>query len=227
MWTASEFRSNALSLVGLPYILGAEATYPNRPTALDCSELIEWLFAGNGTPIGDLAASQYDKTVAVGAGRERVGDMVFLKNNTARWNGIGHVAVLTAKLTDGDWEIVEARGRAYGVVKTTLSYWKTRTYYTGVRRFPSFALMAEATAYSVTKPISSVIVLGSTGDNVRRWQKYLHSWYSYGAQVAVDGIYGPISQRATKTFQKNVGIKQDGEVGPITLREARKRGFTG
>ena len=137
--TASEFRKLALSVVGLPYVLGAEVKWPKRPTKLDCSELVEWLFDANGTPIGDLAAWQYDKTVKA-TGDPRVGDLVFLRNNPARANGIGHVAVITGKLSNGDYEIVEARGRAAGTVRTTLSYWKRRRYYTGIRRFPGFAL---------------------------------------------------------------------------------------
>lgn len=144
MFSAKEFAARANQLVGLPYVLGAEwpasVVAPAIPKAVDCSEVVEGLFRENGTPIGDLAASQYDKTVAVKAGDERVGDLVFLRNNRARWNGIGHVAVITAKLSNGDWRIIEARGRAYGVVRTTLSYWKARSYFTGVRRFPAFKL---------------------------------------------------------------------------------------
>jgi len=149
MFSAKEFAARANQLVGLPYVLGAEwpasVVAPAIPKAVDCSEVVEGLFRENGTPICDLAASQYDKTVAVKAGDERVGDLVFLRNNRARWNGIGHVAVITAKLSNGDWRIIEARGRAYGVVKTTLSYWKTRQYFTGVRRFPAFKLRVAST----------------------------------------------------------------------------------
>lgn len=149
MKTAKEFRADAISQIGKPYILGAEASATNNnPKAFDCSELVEWLFNRNGTPIGDLAASQYDKTVKA-TGDPRVGDLVFLKNNSARWNGIGHVAVVTGKLSNGDWEIVEARGRNYGVVKTTLSYWKTRQYYTGLRRFPAFKLRTTRTPHEL------------------------------------------------------------------------------
>ena len=140
MYSPSTFRSDALAQVGKPYILGAEAALTNdNPRAFDCSELVEWLFGRNGTPIGDLAAWQFDKCAPV-AGSPRVGDLVFLRNNPARANGIGHVAVLIAPLANGDWEIVEARGRAAGVVKTTLSYWRTRRYFVGPRRFPGFKL---------------------------------------------------------------------------------------
>lgn len=138
--TAADFAGLLDAQVGKPYILGAEASINNSdPKAFDCSELVEWAYGLNGTPIGDLAASQYDKTLPV-FGSPKVGDLVFLKNNARRWNRVGHVAILTKKLSNGDWRIIEARGSNYGVVRSTLSYWKTRAWYTGVRRFPGFAL---------------------------------------------------------------------------------------
>lgn len=164
MYTPTAFAARALSLVGLPYHLGAEwapsTVAPAKPKALDCSELVEGLFRENGTSIGDLAASQYGKTVKA-SGSVRVGDLVFLRNNPARWNGIGHVAVVVGGAggvkPDGAGQyavvgepiIVEARGRASGVVRTTLTYWKGRAHYTGLRRFPGFKLAAEPTSGDV------------------------------------------------------------------------------
>lgn len=209
MFTATQFRATALSLVGLPYILGAEATWPTKPKALDCSELVEWLFAGNTTPIGDLAASQWDKCITVKPGTERVGDLVALANNPARWNRIGHIAVLTARLANGDWEIVEARGRAYGVVRTTLSYWRTRGAYAGVRRYPRFALLAEP----LTKTTTQLDVDGKFGpQTIRRLQSVT------GAKV--DGEFGPDSKRKLQTW---LGVKVDGIIGPRTIRALQAR----
>lgn len=146
MLTAQEFADLAAAQVGKPYRLGAEAkpTDPD-PAAFDCSELVEWLYARNGTPIGDLAASQYDRTRPV-SGAPKTGDLVFLKNNPARWNGIGHVAIVTTQLSNGDWRVVEARGRAYGVVRSTLTDWRARRYFAGLRRFDGFALATKPTA---------------------------------------------------------------------------------
>jgi hypothetical protein len=168
MLTAAEFEILARAQVGKPYVLGAEAAISNDdPPKFDCSELVEWLFGRNGTPIGDLAAAQYDKTKAA-TGDVLVGDLVFLRNNPARWNGIGHVAVIVGGsqgvkwLGDGRYQvlgepvIIEARGRAYGVVKTTLAYWKQRKYFTGLRRFRGFTLAAPEPDtwenYSAPKP---------------------------------------------------------------------------
>ncbi len=138
--TAAQFADLAEDQVGKPYVLGAEAVVSNPdPAKFDCSELVEWLYARSGNRITDLAAAQYNVTKRV-TGSPKAGDLVFLRNNPARSNGIGHVAVLTKKLDNGDWRIIEARGRAYGVVRTTLRYWKTRKYYAGLRRSSSFVL---------------------------------------------------------------------------------------
>jgi cell wall-associated NlpC family hydrolase/peptidoglycan hydrolase-like protein with peptidoglycan-binding domain len=134
--TAAEFAKLAEAQVGKKYVLGAEAALTNsNPKAFDCSELVQWLFGRSGNPITDLAASQYNATSAVSTSSPKPGDLVFLRNNPARSNGIGHVAVVTKKLSNGDWEVIEARGHLYGVVKTTLSYWKKRSYFAGMRRY--------------------------------------------------------------------------------------------
>ena len=99
--TAAQFASLADAQVGKPYVLGAEAAISNTdPAKFDCSELVEWLFGRSGNRITDLAAAQYNVTKKV-TGSPKVGDLVFLRNNPARSNGIGHVAVLTKKLSNG------------------------------------------------------------------------------------------------------------------------------
>ena len=150
--TAAEYAALAAKQVGKPYVLGTPAPYnAASPKTFDCSGLVIWLNNQTRAYVmgDDTAAGLYNRSKAV-AGEPAVGDLVFLKNNPARSNGIGHVAVLTAKLSNGDWRIVEARGRAAGVVNTTLSYWKTRKHYAGIRRLPGFRL-ATTPAPSPTK----------------------------------------------------------------------------
>jgi hypothetical protein len=142
--SASQFAKLAEAQIGKAYVLGAEVSIDNNnPKAFDCSELVQWLFGRSGNPITDLAAAQYDATSKV-TGSPRPGDLVFLRNNPARANGIGHVAVLTKKQSNGDWEIIEARGHLYGVVKTTLSYWKARSYYAGLRRYSKLNFVGDS-----------------------------------------------------------------------------------
>jgi hypothetical protein len=61
-----------------------------------------------------------------------------------------------------------------------------------------------------TKPrLGKWLRRGSTGDNVRYLQAALGG-------LQVDGVFGPITERAVRNFQKQQGIQIDGVVGPQT-----------
>lgn len=193
--TAAEFAKLAEAQVGKKYVLGAEAALTNaNPKAFDCSELVEWLFGRSGNPITDLAAAQYDATSAVSTSSPKPGDLVFLRNNPARANGIGHVAVVTKKLSNGDWEIIEARGHAYGVVKTTLSYWKQRSYFAGMRRYAKLNFVGQdgvVKADSISSYQSGCIAVTSSGKTVkyRKYTSLSNSVLDHAALVADDSSY--------------------------------------
>lgn len=209
--TEAQFASMLDKQVGRAYVLGAEAnpSDPN-PKAFDCSELVQWAWARSGNKIRDLAAWQYDDTIAVGDGPAKVGDLVFLRNNPARSNGIGHVAILTTRLANGDWRIIEARGRKWGVVRTTLSYWRTRGHFAGVRRQPGFSLLPNPGAVKVSYP--PTLRKGSKGKWVVRLQKELN----HG--LTVDGLFGAKTEAKVRAWQKAHRLTADGIVGPKTWR---------
>ncbi len=187
--TADQFASLADEQVGKPYVLGAEAsTSDPNPPRFDCSELVEWLYGRSGNRITDLAAWQYDATRKV-TGSPRTGDLVFLRNNPARSNGIGHVAVVTEKLDGGDWRIVEARGRAHGVVHTTLSYWKTRNYYAGLRRSASFSVVGKSSpAASAARPFQNgCVTVGKV--SYAKYSSVGDAFAAHAAAVAKDSRY--------------------------------------
>ena len=189
--TPAGFASLADAQVGKPYVLGAEAAITTiDPPKFDCSELVEWLYGRSGNRITDLAAAQYDVTKKV-TGSPKVGDLVFLRNNPARANGIGHVAVVTKKLANGDWRIIEARSHAAGVVRTTLSYWRQRSYYAGLRRYSSFRL-----ADGKTVTVSAASVYQSTcvtvgGTKYAAYASIADSFAAHAAAVATDAKYAP------------------------------------
>lgn len=192
--SASQFAALAEKQVGKRYILGAEAAISNpNPSAFDCSELVEWLYGRSGNKITDLAAAQYNATVKA-TGSVQPGDLVFLRNNPARSNGIGHVAVITKKLSNGDWRIIEAKGHAYGVVRSTLSYWKKRSYFTGVRRYPklNFAGQNGVIASSSVSAYQSGCVTMTSGGVSTKYRKYSSGGYSvidHAATVATGSSY--------------------------------------
>ena len=55
--------------------------------------------------------------------------------------------------------------------------------------------------------------LGSKGDPVSHIQAQLTAW---GYAVAVDGVYGRLTEKAVAAFQRATGAKSDGVVGPST-----------
>jgi peptidoglycan hydrolase-like protein with peptidoglycan-binding domain len=63
-------------------------------------------------------------------------------------------------------------------------------------------------------PGQPTISLGATGEVVRRLQRALRRTPNLG--LVVDGIFGPATETAVKTFQQSAGLVVDGVVGPRT-----------
>jgi len=57
---------------------------------------------------------------------------------------------------------------------------------------------------------------GNNGDAVRAVQSQIHSRGDGAAQIAVDGIFGPVTNDAVRAFQNLLGLSVDGIVGPQT-----------
>lgn len=63
------------------------------------------------------------------------------------------------------------------------------------------------------------------GAEVRSWQAFLVGQGLLPGN-AVDGIFGPKTDEATKAFQARHGLTNDGIVGPRTQAKAREHGFS-
>lgn len=70
-----------------------------------------------------------------------------------------------------------------------------------------------------------LLKLGSSGDEVEMWQAFLKGRYPY-SQVLIDGNFGPETEKATITFQKETGLTSDGIVGQSTFLKAKTFGFS-
>tara|TARA_R110002020_G_scaffold64898_11_gene171784 strand:+ start:672 stop:1412 length:741 start_codon:yes stop_codon:yes gene_type:complete len=64
-----------------------------------------------------------------------------------------------------------------------------------------------------------MLSVGSKGAKVVEWQMFLKSEGYFHAGVAP--VFGPKTYEATRLWQKDHGLKDDGVVGPITLAVAR------
>lgn len=66
----------------------------------------------------------------------------------------------------------------------------------------------------MSNPGQPVIGPGATGDVVRRAQRALRR--TPNLTLVVDGVYGPATEAAVKSFQEGAGLQVDGIVGPDT-----------
>lgn len=62
--------------------------------------------------------------------------------------------------------------------------------------------------------VTPILNLGMSGPDVSAMQLQL---VKFGAQIATDGVFGPLTERAVVAFQSSHGLVPDGIVGPKTM----------
>ena len=75
------------------------------------------------------------------------------------------------------------------------------------------ALLSDTSQPIQSEPLPRTILRGDVGPEVRRAQSLLNA---KGASLQVDGVFGPKTEAAVRTFQKQKGLTADGIVGPKT-----------
>lgn len=116
-------------LVGKPYVFAAETNLadpdPDHIKELDCSELVEWLYAQIGLAMPDGSYNQFKVTVPI-TGAPRVGDLGF------KWipetKSVHHVGVFL-----GD-QVLEAKGKSWGTILTERTVYEASSQFAGWRR---------------------------------------------------------------------------------------------
>ena len=122
------FKKVLKAQLGKPYVWGA-----NGPKSFDCSGLYYWISNQLGFKRADTTAAGLYSSTKERVGAPQTGDLVFLHSS----GYVSHVGIMYDSKT-----VIEARGRAWGVVKTKLSDFKRRGGYTykGVRYDPKLKL---------------------------------------------------------------------------------------
>ena len=114
----------------------------------------------------------------------------------------------------GDGLVTEAAGSNAGVIQTKLHGGKWLYWGLGKKITYDFIPGQESKEDSSVKTLKR----GSKGEEVRKVQQMLlergYKLPKYGA----DGDFGAETEKAVKQFQKDWGLKQDGIVGPETLK---------
>jgi hypothetical protein len=157
-----------------------------------------------------------------------VGILVF-KTGDGTPDGISHVGVY-----DGNGYVYEAKGHAYGVVKTAFkaSAWKfwAQCPYTvddavaTPKEEPKVEVKEEVKTEGVktVKMELDVLKRGATGDQVKAVQRMLYSLgYDIG-YTRVDGSFGSKTEGAIRRYQHNNGLEVDGVVGTKTWTKLLK-----
>lgn len=122
-----------------------------------------------------------------------------------------HVGVYT-----GNGEVTEARGHAYGVVKSKITdkrwkYWSDYCFADYSDQPEPAPVEEDEVKYSELE----VCRRGSKGDAVRTIQA--------NVKVFVDGVYGNDTEKAVKEFQKKNSLTADGIVGEKTWKAIIER----
>ncbi len=85
---ATEAVATALSVLGSPYVWGAEG-----PTTFDCSGLVQWSYMQAGLVLPRLASDQYFASTPVPVGSMQPGDLLVYAYDTSDPDTIHHIAM--------------------------------------------------------------------------------------------------------------------------------------
>lgn len=174
--------------------------------AFDCSGLGCYLMA-----VAGAVSSKFDTTANGLKGtckkliksQLKKGDWVFKVYPNGKAYHVGYIV-------DNNLNVVEAQGRAYGVVLRPLSAggwnWYGRPSYFGAE--------IEAQAQVATFTLNRILKKGMKGNDVAAVQSALNrNGYNCGT---ADGIFGSKTRTAVLNFQNAKGLKADGIVGKDT-----------
>lgn len=139
----------------------------------------------------------------------------------------GHIGIVI----DDEW-VVEAQGTKAGVVKSKLSLKKWTWWGLGNGMSFDFVpggkvdvdqgigeavqdkkLTSSSSSSNTTTKKHPTLRRGDTGENVKTLQKLLAK---DGSNLEIDGIFGPGTQSAVRSFQRRHNLEVDGIVGPQT-----------
>jgi peptidoglycan hydrolase-like protein with peptidoglycan-binding domain len=216
MTTPSDLIAQCPARAGRPYFAGdGRRLFDDASPGNDCSGLIYVVLQAAGiTPGGTVSSSQarwcYDNggELGVGDALETPGALLFMGANRglAGFGADGHVAIVTdpgvvfeSPCSAGHYSgFSNARGRP----------WSGGGLIPGVIYPPNSPRPTPGTS-----PADDYLRVGSTGDRVATLQ---HRLNRLGADLVIDGDFGPLTDTAVRGFQAGHGLEVDGVVGPLT-----------
>lgn len=192
------------------YEKACKAGHEKDCRAFDCSGLgMYWLYNITKIYSSDMNANgMKGKCKPISKGELKRGDWVFRTyksgSNKGRAYHIGYVV-------DDALRVIEAKGRAYGVICSAFnsSYWNT------YGRPDVFKKEIEDEPTPASVVFNRLLKKGCKGDDVAELQRLLNK--AGGYNLAADGDFGTKTFNAVKAYQKSMGLKVDGIAGKVTI----------
>ena len=216
------------------------------PTVMDfpaywCDCFVDWCFykaygvsgakALLGGNFDDYTVNSKALYVAKGAyikrgeGIPKKGDQIFFNNGTRVCHtgivyDVDKTYVYTVEGNTSVGSAVVANGGGVSKKKYALNYNKIDGYGRPPYGTKSITKKLTKSAYKEAFPVvPPVIKIKSTGEQVKKLQKFLNWYGDYG--LTVDGDCGEKTTKAIKMFQKAEKLTVDGEFGPKSLAAAK------
>jgi hypothetical protein len=139
------------------------------------------------------------------------GALVFFAwgTGTGRWKGIQHVGIVESVEAGGTFITIE------GNVGNRVQRLRRSMRYVAGFAYPAYAAAAVPVPAKPVRPMP-LLRRGSTGGAVRTLQAALNK--TFPGLLAVDGIFGPRTDAAVRSYQRKKGLVVDGIVGPRTWK---------
>jgi len=188
------------------------AGYGDVLRAFDCSGLGVYFLLENGLIKSDTNANGFmGRCKKIAKADLRIGDFVFKTNSSGRATHIGYVA-------DNDLNVIEAKGRDYGVIKSPLKGWSV------YGRPPYWTEAEVAELQGVEKPtvvpegfvFTRVLKYGVRGDDVCELKKLLAVAGFGGLSLTNKNFYSS-TKKVVKAYQQANGLDVDGKAGKQTI----------
>lgn len=227
MATNLDFLAYCMSRVGSPYRVGPQRTKVNGPYS-DCSGLVKQAATVCGI-VNFPTVSQLQLNALEPCSVE---EALHTPGALLGHNGYGPFGHIAVSRGNGS-QIVEAKGRAWGVLVSSafgrglnragrvrgLTYvGHTQPGHVESNGLASLAEALHLVGVQWTSRASGqpVVKVGSKGKTVANIQLALN--VLSGTRLAIDGQFGPQTQRALMAFQRWCRITADGVAGPQTYR---------
>lgn len=141
----------------------------------------------------------------------RIGDFVFKTNSTGRATHIGYVA-------DNDLNVIEAKGRDYGVTKSPLKGWSVygRPPYWTEAEVAELRGIEQPTVKPVGFVFTRVLKYGVRGEDVCELKKLLAA-AGFGGLTLTNKNYYSNTRKTVMAYQQANGLDADGKAGKQTI----------